>query len=161
MSYKIKYIYDTGDSFNTNYEVEDVLELEWNKLKVAKANLKRIEEHYKQYTDCHTSYTKKSNQEILEENVHKDWFVNKPILVCYKDDITNYSAIDESFKQKALYRGYLINYLIDVTAATYQIILYTDDNKPWQIWAPCCGYFETLISIEVIGKALDTKIKFR
>lgn len=46
MKYQIKYIYDTGDSFNHYRDEEGVLELINEDLNVAKENLKRIKEHY-------------------------------------------------------------------------------------------------------------------
>ena len=47
--YKIKYNYQTGDSFS-NSDCEDVLEFEWKDLDIAKECLKRIKEHYEWYT---------------------------------------------------------------------------------------------------------------
>ena len=32
----------------------------------------------------------------------------------------------------------------------YSIVLYTDDNKPWKIWPFWVGYFESLVSAELI-----------
>ena len=46
--YKIKVFYETGDSFGSN-DTETILEPEWEKLDVAKENLKRIKTHYKIY----------------------------------------------------------------------------------------------------------------
>lgn len=46
--YKIKVFYETGDSFSSN-NTETILEPEWEKLDVAKENLKRIKTHYKIY----------------------------------------------------------------------------------------------------------------
>jgi hypothetical protein len=46
--YKIKYHYETGNSFGRHDE-ENVLEYEWEDLNVAKEALRRIEEHYKWY----------------------------------------------------------------------------------------------------------------
>lgn len=45
MRYKIKYHYQTGDSFNT-YEHTDYLDYYWDDLDIAKEALRRIEEHY-------------------------------------------------------------------------------------------------------------------
>jgi len=47
--YKIKYHYQTGDSFHTE-ELEEVLEYDWNDLEIAKESLKRIKEHYEWYS---------------------------------------------------------------------------------------------------------------
>ena len=42
------------------------------------------------------------------------------------------------------------------------IILYSDDGKPWQFWAPWCGYFESLNYAEIIipEEENDMKITF-
>ena len=41
------------------------------------------------------------------------------------------------------------------------IKLYTDDNKPFQFWAPWCGHFETLNFAEiVVGRDTDMKVTF-
>jgi len=46
--YKIKYFYETGDSFRT-YKDEGVLPMTWKSLDAAKDALKRIKEHYLWY----------------------------------------------------------------------------------------------------------------
>lgn len=53
--YKIKYTYQTGDSFHTE-EREDLLEYEWKDLDVVKECLKRIREHYKWYQSLENTY---------------------------------------------------------------------------------------------------------
>lgn len=73
--YRIKYTYDTGDSLNNSYDNEDHLELSWDNIDIAKENLKRIQEHYNQYKELDSYRKKKTDQEILEESKHKDWFV--------------------------------------------------------------------------------------
>lgn len=117
MKYQIKYIYDTGDSFNHYRDEEGVLELINEDLNVAKENLKRIKEHYKQYEEL--SYSRsREKKDILESNKDKDWFV---------EDNNDYMGYAENC-----------------------IKLYTDDGKPWQIWAPWCGYFERLNSARIV-----------
>lgn len=77
MKYSIRYNYDTGDSFTSHTGLEDTLEVTWENLEVAKANLKRIEEHYKMYKILNGydwDKTKKS-EAIVEESKDKDWFV--------------------------------------------------------------------------------------
>jgi hypothetical protein len=54
--YKIKYTYQTGDSFHTE-EREDLLEYEWMDLDTVKECLKRIREHYKWYQSLENSYS--------------------------------------------------------------------------------------------------------
>lgn len=50
MKYKIMISFQTGDSFNSE-DREELLELEWNDLSIAKQNLQRIKEHYEYFTD--------------------------------------------------------------------------------------------------------------
>lgn len=147
--YTIKYTYDTGDSFKNEYDLEDTIDISWDNLDIAKKNLERIEQHYKQYKELN-SYRGRGNQVILEENQGKDWFVFKPLLVCYKGNKKSYNAIDESQKQKAIEQGYSTDYITDESTAKHQIILYTDEGKPFQFHAPWCGYFESLNSVEII-----------
>lgn len=118
MKYQIKYNYNTGDTFHTEEGVEDLLEMNWDDLEVAKANLERIKEHYEQYKRG-TIYSNKRNKDVYGENRQKDWFV-------------------------ASYPLYCIN-------------LYTDDGKPWQIYAPWCGYFESLNYVEIVVNDNDMK----
>ena len=75
--YKIKYTYDTGDSFRTEHDREEVLEMSWGNLEVAKANLTRIKEHYEFYLAVDKPYrlNKKELAAIKEVASKKDWFV--------------------------------------------------------------------------------------
>lgn len=40
-------------------------------------------------------------------------------------------------------------YVEDSSYGHCQIVLKTDDGKDWRIWAPWCGYFETLYGAEI------------
>ncbi len=157
MKYQIKYYYRTGDSFGSE-DREEILELEFNDIKIAEANLDRINEHYKQYEklNSYSNRRDKSEQELLEQNQNKDWFVKEMKLVAYKEgaDKNEYHAIDENQKKRAIKEGYLTRYIIDSSNAQNCIILYTDEGKPYQIWAPWCGYFETLYSVEIVAKPM-------
>lgn len=55
MSYKIKYHYQTGDSFGSEDRME-YLEYEWKDVDKAKAALKRIREHYDWYCSKEDSW---------------------------------------------------------------------------------------------------------
>ena len=66
--YKIKYDYQTGDSFHTE-EREDLLEYEWMDLDVAKECLKRIREHYKWYQSLENHYSFRK-EEIVKPTWH-------------------------------------------------------------------------------------------
>jgi hypothetical protein len=161
MKYKIKYNYNTGDSFHNEDNLESYLELEWNNLSIAKANLQRIKEHYTQYQGIEYSFKQKSNQELLQENQHRDWFVKQDRLVTFKkDNPDNYWAIDKSQEKKCLDAGNGVKTIIDEFSAKHQIILYTDDKKSWQFHAPWCGYFNSLNDVEIVCSENDLKIKF-
>jgi hypothetical protein len=85
--YKIKYNYDTGDTFHTDEGCEDFLELTWDILDVAKQNLVRIREHYEQYRKLNSlSYSGKGKtyKDITGENQSKDWFVKDGYEHCLK-----------------------------------------------------------------------------
>jgi hypothetical protein len=146
--FRIKYNYTTGNSFGSE-EREDYLELEFNDVKVAEANLDRINEHWEQYKDL-DRYSHKNREEILENNKDKDWFVKQEKLAAYKDDIKKYQVIHEKDRERYIKAGYNLTYVIDYDFTQNTIILYTDDGKPFQFWPSWCGYFERLNSIEII-----------
>lgn len=148
--WKIKYNYDSGDSFNTYNDIEGELELTWNNKEVAEQNLKRIEEHYKQYREVDSFRRKTPHQDIFKKNLDKDWFVASWIPIAFTTDINNYHVIDEGKEEEWIKNGYSISHIIDTMAAQNQIILYTDEGKPWQIWPLWCGYFESLNYVELV-----------
>ncbi len=120
MPYKIKISYATGDS-NGSEDTFDHLELAWEDLEVAKANLKRIQEHYKcyrlyeYYNSYRKSYLESEEINLFESRKEKDWFAKE---------------LDD-FNQR------------------FSIVLKTDEGKDWQFGAFWCGYFERLNSIEI------------
>ncbi|MCW3110530.1 MAG: hypothetical protein JWQ09_5036 [Segetibacter sp.] len=75
MKYKIKYNYDTGNSFHTDNGLEEYLDLEHDDINIAKSNLKRIEEHYSQYKSLNGYSDRRNFSEVFKENEEKDWFV--------------------------------------------------------------------------------------
>lgn len=163
MGYKIKFNYDTGDSFSNESDCIGYLEYEWEDIDIAKANLKRIEEHYKQYRELEYSYNKKeTNQEILSRNKDKDWFVNEPRLVAFVEynGKPSHHAIDEKSREIFEKAGKEIGYIIDETAAQNKIKLQLDNGKWVTEWPTWCGYFEHLNYVELESKDLDTKIYF-
>lgn len=162
--YKIKYIYDSGDSFETQQDLEGTLELTWNNPQVAEKNLERIEEHYKMYQEIQDSrWNKKTKQEILEEHQDKDWFVKKSRWVAYKKRTPdNWFAIDETDVEKIKKNPeYSVKQHIDEIEATNCLIIYTDEGKKFQFWAPWCGHFETLHHVEIIEDRPARKKSFR
>lgn len=160
--YRIKYNYDTGDSFNTETGLVGYVEIGWNDLEVAKANLRRIEEHYTQYRELNSWSSGKNDQEILDENQDKDWFVKKMVLMVFKKGSPNQKwAVDESHLDK-IKKDPTLGWVYETQKmdAENNIILYTDEGKPFQFWAPWCGYFETLNHAEIEEDKSDRKISF-
>jgi hypothetical protein len=159
--YQIKAYYSTGDSFS-NSDTEDIIEISWDNLDVAKANLKRIQEHYKQYEELESwRITQEAKQEILLNNSEKDWFVKKLIFISTKEEKGKKYRfiIDKNNCEKEKSQRGVITEEIDETTAQHQIILYTDDSKPFQFWCPWCGYFERLNSAEILH--VDNDLKFK
>lgn len=123
MKYKIKYYYSTGNSFGSE-DRSDILELEWDYINVAKANLRRIKEHYKYYK-C--------------KNETRNTYMSK----FYKDEIEYCKKIEDEKPDWLVTTGNSFD-------SYHCIILYADNNRPFQFWAPWCGYFERLHSAEII-----------
>lgn len=94
MKYKIKVIYDTGDSFRNEDGVEDYLEGSWENLDVVKENLKRIEEHYKFVKNESIGFFYKRKE--LEKNARSaSWYCEKyprVALLLKLDNGTNYQV---------------------------------------------------------------------
>lgn len=76
IEYKIKYNYNTGDSFNTERNCIAYLECTWTNLEIVKDNLRRIREHYL-YNDSLSQKNKRQIKKIKKEAEVKDWFVAK------------------------------------------------------------------------------------
>lgn len=66
--YKIKISYCTGNSFGSE-DTEDLVELDWDNLDIAKENLQYIKEHYKQYEECNTSKQTKNRRYIHASSI--------------------------------------------------------------------------------------------
>ncbi len=161
--YKIKYTYDTGNSFNNEYGLEDFLEMQWNDLSVAKTNLVRIKEHYEMYKELNLYYNRNDYEGILQNNEKKDWFVKELQLVARKnkdeDKPNNWYAVDKGSKKKM--KDHVFKEVIRKDMAEYNLKLYTDAGKAWQIHAPWCGYFETLVELEIVDDNSGMKIFFK
>jgi len=54
--FKIRYRYQTGDSFH-RYDLEEILEYEWEDIQYARESLQRIKEHYLWYESKHKWYS--------------------------------------------------------------------------------------------------------
>lgn len=130
MKYKIKIDYITGNSFGSG-DTSSIIELEWNDLNVAKANLKRIQDHWDYYTAkegrCWWSREKEAKELTIKVEAEKpDWLV------------VDYPETHES----------MLHCLIR---------LYTDNGKVFQTWPPYVGYFESLTSAEIVSEDSDMK----
>lgn len=160
--FKIKYGYQTGNSFGSHSE-EGELEMIWTSLDVAKDNLKRIQEHYQQYRDL-SDYSygdKRSNLEILNENKEKDWFVKKEKFAFFnKKNPSDYHVVGKERYDALKEKGENVGMIISQDDAQYNLILKTDDAKDWQFCAPWCGYFESLEWAEIVVDNSDMRIEF-
>tara|TARA_R100000951_G_scaffold102539_1_gene94665 strand:+ start:1829 stop:2305 length:477 start_codon:yes stop_codon:yes gene_type:complete len=146
--YKIKIRYCTGNSLYCDDE-EDYLELDWNNLSIAKENLQYIKQHYLQYKESQ-SYSfrksKRTEQELFEENKSKPWFVKEVVPVDKHGSVTT--------QEEAIKRGYtetkINNYL-----AMKCIKLKADNGEFMQISAFWIGYFEKLYGADIITDESD------
>ncbi len=80
IKYKIKYNYETSDSFTPAYDCIGYLEVTWANLDIVKENLQRIKEHYQYYTKINSYSSSMSIKEIKafkKEHSKKDWFVKE------------------------------------------------------------------------------------
>lgn len=161
MKYKIKYNYDSGDSFSQYPNNEDCIELEFENLEVAKANLKRIKEHYLQYEEVNSYSIRiaRSAQEIFKANKNKDWFVKKE-KPCVWTSKTDFYAIDEDRIEACKEAGKNVGVFLDDYYAAHCIILYADNGNPFQISCNWCGYFEKLNHVEIVPDNSGMKISF-
>lgn len=76
MKYKIKYNYNTGDSFHNERDVIRYLEGTWENLEIAKKNLQYIKEHYQYYVYDERNHDSKVLRKAKEkEFAKKDWYV--------------------------------------------------------------------------------------
>lgn len=131
IKFKIKIWYSTGDSFNTE-DTTGILEMSWENFEVAKANLKRIKEHYICYKVDTEYYGKKSaffNQLSPEDKLMYD-----------------------TRKQQDWYREVDNNY-------HYTIVLKTDAGTDWVISPFWIGYFENLSEGRIVTDDSETNFK--
>ena len=86
MKYRIKYNYNTGDSFHTKEGLEAYLECSWENLEIAKANLQRIREHYEfsKRMDLSFSWEQKKAEDSEKVAKTKDWYIKKYATSCLK-----------------------------------------------------------------------------
>lgn len=145
MAYQIKVDYTTGDSFQ-HYDTSDIIELSWESLEIAKRNLKNIQEHYELYRSKNAYFPRKEVD--LNDCIGKEWFVfeQKPWGKAIDGSL---HRVDKETTDTVM--------IPDEYYATHCINLITDTGKTMQISCFWCGYFEHLISAEIIAENLDTK----
>lgn len=148
MKYKIKIYYTTGDSYKS-YECEDLLELSWENLDIAKENLLAIKEHY----DGARDYSDYSFEKWVEINKDKFWFVDRKKLY----SISRNQAIDERHKDRFVGD---CEYRIDEYMAKSCIKFKTDDGNLMQIGCFWIGYFESLNKAEIVQDTEGMVIEF-
>lgn len=150
--YSIKISYATGNSFGSSNE-DELLDLTWKNLDIAKENLLAIKEHYDMYQLVDGYSTRAKKEQHIKDNKDKAWFVNNPKLFCTSQN----RAIDENQKNKFPNDW---EYKIDEHYAVYCLKLKADNGNMMQISAFWCGYFETLYEAEIVATESDMKISF-
>lgn len=151
MSYRIKYTYDTGDSFSNTYGLEGYIECEFEDLQLAERNVQNIMEHYIMYQELNSYNTrsKGSNQDILEKYQEKEWFCKKVVPVVVLDNKTT-MVISPKDCDKYRNKGLVVDYKYDEWACGYYLRLFLDGDKTIEYsTGSWCGYFESLVSVEI------------
>lgn len=157
--YRIKYTYDTGDSFHNEYNVEEFIETTFEDIELAKRNAKNIVEHYEMCSELDNYRSNKNSQNIIEKYADKEWFVpiKKRMLVLENGQ---YMAIDSHQEEKYIKKGMKIEEVYDEWAVQFKMKLFLDNGKEINYstygW---CGYFEHLNCVEVVGEELKFNTK--
>lgn len=124
--YYIKIIYDTGDSFHHESDVEGVVRgISWDNVEAAKAALKRIEEHYEWYLKTREFgrfYYNSDEQKELEEEAKKAaWYSTKYPEYCIR-------VLDDDGKDFEI-SGYWTGYFETLKSAEIEINRGKDEMK--------------------------------
>lgn len=73
--YKIKYFYETGNSFGRE-DCTEILELEWNDLEIARTALSYINEHWEFYSEYKRySISDAERKKLIRSVKDKPWFI--------------------------------------------------------------------------------------
>jgi len=131
--YGIKIIYDTGDSFHHEYDVEHMLNLKWKDIEKAKKALKDIEDHYSCYMICNKKWYAGENEMMnaREKAMKSPWCSN----VC---------------KENSSHRDYW----------NYSLMLENDDGERVNEHCDWVGYFESLVGADIVEDE-DGEMSFR
>lgn len=103
--YKINISYRTGDSFR-NKDTEQMLELDWEDLDNAKANLQNIKEHYEMYKALEAYRRKETDEEIFDKYKDKPWFVEDKDKTSKKHCILLHADNGNTMRMWAFWTGY-------------------------------------------------------
>lgn len=122
--YTIKVHYQTGNSFNTEDDVEEI-GLVWKDKNLARLCLQSIKEHYTLYKEMDNNHSGRSFEEILSEVKNKAWFNSTNV---WGDDIRDRIDFHVSGLRAKMDDG------------TYRQV----NTSMW------CGYFERLYGAEVV-----------
>ena len=153
--YRIKYNYDTGDSFSNEYGLEDYIETEFESVELAHRNARNIQEHYQMYRELNSWKSKGSHQEICQKYSDREWFVSKKMWVVVDG---NYSSkIDESRVEEYKKVGREVREEFDYFNIQHNLKLFLENGKEIKYYCPWCGYFETLNFVEVEAKINNNK----
>jgi hypothetical protein len=134
MAYRIKIWYSTSDSFNTE-DASDLLEMKWNNIDVAKANLKSIKDHY-------ICYLVDKKPEGKKSGLFKSLSPEQKLMYDMKAQQPWYSILSYD------------------NCYHHTLILKTDDGKDWQISPFWIGYFEDLKEGCVVTDTEDLDLYF-
>lgn len=123
--YTIKITYDTGDSFNQYNGRTDTVG-EWKTRELAVENAKRLAEHYDIYKRCHSNHYGNdclTEKEAIDVIKTKEWC---PVI-----------------EEKSHSKDFLM---------LHSVMLTLDSGDKMQFGTSTwCGYFESLVSIEVVS----------
>ena len=122
--YGIKVIYDTGDTFHQEHDVEYTLSLTWENLDKAKQALKDIEEHYHCYMIC-----------------KKEWNAGKKEIKKARDKAMKSPWCSEVCSEKSTHSDYW----------NYSLLLENDEGERVDEHICWTGYFESMVGADIIN----------
>lgn len=145
--YKIKIIYDSGDSFNKYNGLEQCLEPKWSNIDIAKENLKRIQVHHNwvknfdpNSSQMRYGYSLTDEQnEVIKRLGYGDERYKYLEKICIKN-APSFVKVGKKF---------------DLHELTYYVNLLDDDRNTVRVTAFWEGYFETLYGASIIADEED------
>lgn len=122
--YGITVIYDTGDTFRRENDVEHTLNITWNNLDKAKQALQDIQEHYR----CYTVEKKEWNADKKNIKKARDKAMKSP----WCSHVTNDKSPERDYWQ-------------------FSILLENDNGERIDEHVCWCGYFENLVGADIVS----------